>query len=60
MDNPFFWIKKCKNTGQQPEGLHFAWIELLQKIEENDLPDEDFKECLMKWYGILPTSYYFT
>ena len=60
VDNPFFWIKKCKNTGQQPEGLHFAWIELLQKIEENDLPDEDFKECLMKWYGILPTSYYFT
>ena len=58
VDNPFFWIKKCKNTGQQPEELHFAWIELLQKIEENDLPDEDFKECLMKWYGKLPTSYY--
>ena len=53
-------MQKCKNTGQQPEELYLAWIELLQKIEENDLPDEDFKECLMKWYGILPTSYYFT
>ena len=52
VDNPYFWIKKCKKTNQ-PKSLHLAWIELHQKIEENDLPDQDFKECLMKWYRVL-------
>ena len=43
---------------QCPGWNHEIAIGWRSKIEENDLPDEDFKECLMKWYGKLPTSYY--
>ena len=34
VDNPFFWIKNCKNTGQQPEELHFVGLNCFKKLKK--------------------------
>ena len=55
MDQPSFWIKKCDHLGQTQE-LHDAWCDLLQRIkeaEEENYLQQEFLECLMKWYGKL-------
>ena len=56
MDQPSFWIKKCDQRGQTKE-LHDAWIDLIQRIEEEgSYLEQELLECLMKWYGKIKSS----
>ena len=47
VDDPVFWIKKCTRRGQ-PKDLEIAFLDLLQRMEENAFLKQDLKECLMK------------
>ena len=56
MDQPSFWIKKCDQRGQTKE-LHDAWIDLIQRIEEEgSYLEPELLQCLMKWYGKIKSS----
>ena len=48
MDQPSFWIKKCDHRGQ-PQDLHDAWFDILQRIkeaEDGSYLQQELVECL--------------
>ena len=51
MNQPIFWIQKLDKSGQ-PNVLHDALIDLLQRIEKGSFLEQELVECLMKWYGM--------
>ena len=50
MDQPYFWIQKLDQKGQSKE-IHDEWVNLLPRIEKGSYLEQEFRQCLMFWYG---------